>query len=326
MKVPEWPETVFIALPKKQGTAKCEEHRTIALIPHAMKILNKVTYNRISTHLNEQVNPMQNGFRPKVGTIESITALKTILANGINSKQDSYICFIDFKKAFDRVEHDILIDILNKKAIPANEIRIIKKIYENQIGFMKDDSEKQYPIDVKRGVRQGCILSPILFNTYAEDTFKLMDENLGIPLADGRRICRISYADDTVLLSETEKGINEMLDYIQKEGKKYSIEMNVTKTKRMVVTNKGHKIVDAKIGQERIGQVRKFQYLGATIDENLQNETEIRISIAKAKQSFWKHKELMRNNLPMRAKTKLLNTQVWSILKYGSEVFRLQQL
>jgi len=124
---------------------------------------------------------MQYGFRPKVGTIESITTLKTILANRFNSKQDTYICFIDFQKAFDRVEHDILIDILNKKAIPANEIRIIKKMYENQIGFMKDDSEKQYPIDIKRGVRQRCILSSILFNTYAEETFKLMNENLGIP-------------------------------------------------------------------------------------------------------------------------------------------------
>ena len=119
---------------------------------------------------------------------------------------------------------------------------------------MKDDSEKQYPIDIKRGVRQGCILSPILFNTYAEETFKLMDENLGIPLADGRRICRISYAYDTVLLSETEKGINEMLDYIQKEGKKYSIEMNVTKAKSMVVTNKGHKIVDAKSDKKELGK------------------------------------------------------------------------
>ena len=110
-----------------------------------------------------------------------------------------------------------------------------------------------------------------------------MDENLGIPLANGRRICRISYADDTVLLSETEKGINEMLDYIQKEGKKYSIEMNATKAKSMVVTSKGHKIVDTKIRQERIGQMRRFQYLGATIDDNLQNETEIRLNIAKAK-------------------------------------------
>ena len=193
--------------------------------------LGKVTCNRISTHLNEQLNPMQYGFRPKVGAIESINALKTILANRRNSKQDTYMCLIDFKKAFDKVEHDILIDILNKKAIPANEIRIIKKIYKNHIGFMKEDSEKQYPIDIKRGVRQECILSRILFNTCAEETFKLMDENHGIPLADGRRMCRISYADDTVHLSETEKGINEMLDYIQREGKKYSIEMNATKTK-----------------------------------------------------------------------------------------------
>ena len=111
---------------------------------------------------------MQYDFRPKVGTTESITALKTILVNRINSKQGIYICVIDFKKAFDRVEHDILIDILNKKATPNNEIRIIKKIYENQIGFMKEDSEKQYPIDIKRGVRQGCILSPILFTEIEE--------------------------------------------------------------------------------------------------------------------------------------------------------------
>ena len=57
-----------------------------------------------------------------------------------------------------------------------------------------------------------------------------MNENFGIPLADGRRICRISYADYTILLSETEKRICEMLDYIQREGKKYSIELNATKT------------------------------------------------------------------------------------------------
>ena len=114
---------------------------------------------------NEQLNPMQYGFRPKVGTIESITAFKTILANRINSKQDTYICFIDFKKAFDRVEHDILIDILNKKAIPAIEIRIIKKIYENQIGFMKDDSEKQNPIDIKKRseTRMHSVTNPLQY-------------------------------------------------------------------------------------------------------------------------------------------------------------------
>jgi len=112
-------------------------------------------------------------------------------------------------------------------------------------------------------------------------------------------------------LSETEKGINEMLDYIQREGKKYSIEMNATKTKSMIVTNKGHNIVEAKIRQERIGQGRNFQYLGATIDDNLQTETEIRINIAKAKKSLWKYNELMRNNPPMRTKKSC------STLKYG---------
>ena len=91
----------------------------------------------------------------------------------------------------------------------------------------------------------------------------------------------------------------------------------------MVVTKKGHKIADAKIGQEQSGPVRKVQYLGATSDDNLQNETEIRINSAKPKQSFWTHKQLMRNNLPMQTTKKLLKYHVWSILKYGSDAFSL---
>ena len=80
----EWFESIFVEIPKKPGTKKCEEHRTIALIPHAMKILCKTMYNRISIKINRQLEPLHFGYRPKVGTMESITALKTILNNRIS--------------------------------------------------------------------------------------------------------------------------------------------------------------------------------------------------------------------------------------------------
>ena len=91
-KIPaEWMKTIFVEIPKNNGTIKCEKHRTIALIPHAMKIMSKVIYNRISAGFFEQLDTLQYGFRPKVGTVESIALLKTILANRINTKQDIFI-------------------------------------------------------------------------------------------------------------------------------------------------------------------------------------------------------------------------------------------
>ena len=137
----EWFESIFVEIPKKSGTKKCEEHRTIALIPHAMKILCKTMYNRISIKINRQLDPLQFGFRPKVGTVESMTALKTILNNRINHGKSTYLCFIDFTKAFDRVEHKMLIDVLKKKGVKQAEILLICEIYNKQRSFMRNDSE-----------------------------------------------------------------------------------------------------------------------------------------------------------------------------------------
>ena len=73
-----------------------------------------------------------------------------------------------------------------------------------------------FPIKVQRGVRQGCVLSPLLFNTYADVAFSRIDqEETGVQAYDGRRISRISYADDTVLISETEEGKEEEDSFVQ---------------------------------------------------------------------------------------------------------------
>ena len=115
-------------------------------------------YKRIGTNINRQLDPLQFGFTPKVGTVESITALKTFLKNTINHGKSTYLCFIDFTKTFDRVEHKMLIDVLKKKGVKRAEIRLICEIYNKQRAFLRNDSERENEIKVKRGVRQGCIL------------------------------------------------------------------------------------------------------------------------------------------------------------------------
>ena len=88
----------IITLPKKNNTMKCEEHRTVALTSHTMKILLKVISNRIKPILNSNINPLQYGFMPNRGTIEAITALKTVCSSKLNLGQALFIGFIDFEK------------------------------------------------------------------------------------------------------------------------------------------------------------------------------------------------------------------------------------
>ena len=88
----------IITLPKKNNTMKCEEHRTVALTSHTMKILLKVISNRIKPILNSNINPLQYGFMPNRGTIEAITALKTVCSSKLDLGQALFIGFIDFEK------------------------------------------------------------------------------------------------------------------------------------------------------------------------------------------------------------------------------------
>ncbi|KAG1671311.1 LINE-1 retrotransposable element ORF2 protein [Nymphon striatum] len=325
--IPEdWLETVFLPIPKKARTTKCEQHRTIALIPHAMKIMSKILYNRISLNLNHRLDTMQYGFRPKVGTIESIISLKTILANRIDTKKNTYLCFIDFVKAFDRVEHDKLIKVLKEREVCAMDRKIIADIYRRQKAFMLEDKEKKYPISIKRGVRQGCILSPVLFNTYADEMMKKADMNGGVTVYENKTINKIAYADDTVLIAENARVLEQMLNEVVKEGRKWSIEINKDKTKVMMVTNnKQQEQEDINIKLDGVGiqQVDKFQYLGVFIDNKLDHKIDVKCAVARAKDAFLRHKEFFKNNVPLKMKVKMLKSLIFSLVRYGSEAFAL---
>ena len=118
-----------------------------------------------------------------------------------------YICFIDYTKAFDRVKHDLLFEILSKAGVPDKEINIIKNLYLQQKATVRYDNETYEEITIKRGVRQGCILSPCLFNIYTE--YLLIREALE---DNGQNITNIRYADDTIILAESEQQLQRMIN------------------------------------------------------------------------------------------------------------------
>ena len=117
--------------------------------------------------------------------------------------QKVYICFIDYSKAFDCINHELMWKTLGEMGIPKHLIHLLKGLYEDQIAVIRTEYGDTDRIRIKKGVRQGCILSPFLFNLYAERIMRLagMDEaEEGVKIA-GRTMNNLRYADDTTLLA-----------------------------------------------------------------------------------------------------------------------------
>ena len=91
----------------------------------------------------------------------------------------------------------------------------------------------------------------------------------------------------------------------------------------MVVTDNETQKIGIRIGDDKLEQVSNFQYLGIWKNETIKHDVDVRANIVKSKQAFWKHKKLLRNNIRLKTKPRLLKIQAWSILRYGSECFAL---
>ena len=228
--------SIFITIPKKNGAVNCKDHRTISLINHACKILLNIVHGRIKNKIDAYISDEQNGFRKGRGTRESIFNLRIMSERAIQMQKDVYVCFIDFEKAFDRVYHKKMINILEKVGIDDADIRIIENLYWQQTAVVKINGEYTRRFKVRRGVRQGCILSPILYNIYSEFMMQdVLSPEIGVKI-NGQTISSIRYADDTALIAENEQDLQEVMSKLQFLGDEYGLKINKTKTKVMVIS------------------------------------------------------------------------------------------
>ena len=128
-----WPKnflkTVMIPIEKKIGATDCSDFRTICLICHASKIVLGILKKRITSKANEYLGEDQYGFRKGSGTREAIAAMRIICKRSLEHDQEVNICFVDFKKAFDLIRRDKLMEILKKIGVDWRERRLIKELY-----------------------------------------------------------------------------------------------------------------------------------------------------------------------------------------------------
>ena len=178
-------------------------------------------------------------------------------------------------------------------------------------------------IEIKRGVRQGCIMSPTLFNRYTEDIFRDAKEKGGIRI-NGRNVNCLRYADDTTLIANNMEALNRLLEIVNENGEKLGMRINAKKTKVMVIgkdTRDEHEPRRIMVNGNIIEKVDSMIYLGQlfTLDGRCIKEIIRRIQIARS--TFTKMKTFFRDrNTNIKTKLRVIRCYVVSTLLYGADV------
>ena len=157
------------------------------------------------------------------------------MEKGREFQKNIYFCFIDYAKAFDCVYQNKLWKILKEMGIPDHLTRLLRNLYAGQEATVRTGHGTTDWFQIVKGVRQGCLLSPCLFNLYEEYIMRnsgLEEAQVGIKIAR-RNINNLRYADDTTLMAESEKELKSLLMKVKEESEKVGLKLNIQKTKIM---------------------------------------------------------------------------------------------
>ena len=135
----------------------------------------KILQARLQQYVNREVSDVQTGFRKGRGTRDQITNICWIIKKAREFQKNIYFCFIDYDKAFDCVDHKKLWKILKEMGIPAHMTCLLRNVYAGQEARVRTGHGTTDWFQIGKGVRQGCILSPCLFNFYAEYIVRTLD-------------------------------------------------------------------------------------------------------------------------------------------------------
>ena len=166
----DWRRDLICPIYKKGNKTDCNNYRGISLMSHAFKVYERILESRLRGYVESKLGEWQNGFRPGRGTTDMIFSLKMIFEKSWEWNMDRYIAFIDLEKAFDRVPRQKIWDALKDPYYGISEklVRAIYNTYQNIRSRVKTNQENQDWFDIESGVRQGSVLSPLLFIVFID--------------------------------------------------------------------------------------------------------------------------------------------------------------
>jgi len=330
-KTGEWPRqwvmSELVTLPKVPGTQECNKHRTVSLISHASKILLEILRRRLDYYLAPQISDEQFGFTRGKGTTEAILVARNLIQKVVAKQEDNQIWFllVDYSKAFDTVHHEAIWSAMSEFGVPNHLTWLLKGLYDHATGVVRVEDEHTEEFRFEKGVRQGCLVSPLLFNMIGEKIMREVEERLeerSGKIVGGRSIWNIRYADDTTMVSRSREECSRMGEVLKDVSKTVGLEINKSKTQVMSVHGTG----EVKIDNESITKVEKVKFLGSYLTEDGASTVDIKCRIGQAKAITNNMAEIWKScDLSLKHKVRMAKACVWSVALYACETWTLRK-
>lgn len=298
-KIPSnWRKAEIFPIFKAGNRDNPKNYRGISLLNTSYKIYAMILTERLQEEIEEKniLTEGQAGFRANKGTIDNIYVLNYLIEKEIIKEQGkAYAFFVDLKAAFDGINRKKLFQTMRTLKISETIIIRIEEIYAETINVINEKGEN-FQFWTGKGLRQGCPLSPTLFNVYVADLeAHLAREQIGGITLGRMKIRSLAYADDVVLIANKAEDLKALIRKLEKYLEKKELALNPEKSKIMEFRKGGgrKKKEEWKWKGEDIEVVQQYKYLGYYMQSN--NGPEV----------HWQY---------MRKKSKIAIGQLWSIV------------
>ena len=300
---------------------------------------------RTETIIDPQLKESQCGFRKGRGTVDQIWFACQIIVRATEYRTSVHLGFVDLTTAYDSVNRTALLAILRHYRVPQQLIDIIKELYIGTWCCVRTAEGTSEDFEVKTGVRQGCVLSPLLFNCFMDRILREAIEMTGGALhveytTSGGLflsyrnktpmttcIQNTQYADDLTLVAETRKELQQMLDVLDRACTRWGIRISGEKTKVLSIGEPTGDHPAITLKGQTLEEVDSFSFLGSEVQQTARVDRDVRIRLEKAATVYqmWRRKVFRSRNLSRATKVQVFRSMVMSVLLYGAETWSVTQ-
>ena len=230
----KWAEGITSLLHKDGDDEDPNNFRAITVTNTIAKVMAIMINERLITFIeeNKTLKKEQIGFEKKARPADHLFVLKTLIDHYNSQGKKLYACFVDFQKAFDSVWRYGMYYKLIKSGIDTGTIKLFMDMYEKTTQTLKFGNKTSRKFRTQKGVKQGCILSPKLFNIFINDIPDMLDQSCHPAILGNTPISCLMYADDLILISETEQGLQNCLNKLHEYTEKWNLKVNLKKHKQ----------------------------------------------------------------------------------------------
>ena len=301
-----------------------ENYRGLAIGSALGKLFSIILLKRFTKFMTDKkiLSPNQIGFMKGSSTSDHIFLLQTIIDKTVKrNKKKLYVAFIDFKKAYDRVNRDLLLKRLKTLGINGIFLRNIESMYKQTLYSIKLKDGHLNSISSNLGLKQGCPLSPMLFNIYVDGIRNIFDPQCDPVTVLDVHLNHFLYADDLVLLSLSRAGLQRCLDKLHQFALTKELTVSIDKSKTVVFNNTGKLEKEGFIlNGAKLEPVHRFCYLGFEITASGTVKNAVNTLYDKANKAM---RSLLcatsRFNIPIKTAITLFHTLIAPIMLYNAE-------